>query len=129
MQEISGQPGFVPSQVSHCLHQSLLYCRQLSWYRCLYHHPQNRQVVLISTYCCFKCAASGSNLSRSLISFYAFFRRTQKVITTGSWSIPMSAPGNLLVLWMFTPDRKHFSPKCNQPGCGVFRLGCSTSIF
>ena len=37
-----------------------------------------------------------------------FFRRWQKVIISKSWSLPMSAPGKLRVLAMFTPDRKRF---------------------
>ena len=49
-----------------------------------------------------------SNLSLGWSGFLAFFRRTRKVIITGSWSLPTSAPGKHLVLWMSTPDRKHF---------------------
>ena len=50
-------------------------------------------------------------------------------INQKSWSLPMSAPGKLLVLWMLTPDRKRFSPRCNQSDCGVSHLGCAMSIF
>ena len=51
---------------------------------------------------------SRSNLSLGWFGFLAFFRRTWKVIITRSWSLPMSAPGKLLVLWMLIPDRKRF---------------------
>ena len=51
---------------------------------------------------------SRSNLSLCWFGFLAFFRRTQKIIITWSWSFPVSAPGKLLVLWMLTPDRKRF---------------------
>ena len=34
------------------------------------------------------------------------FTRNRKIIITRSWSLPMSASGKLLVLWMLTPDRK-----------------------
>ena len=53
---------------------------------------------------------SRSNLSLGWFGFLALFRRTRKVITR-SWSLPMSAPGKILVIWMLTPDRKRFFTK------------------
>ena len=44
---------------------------------------------------------SKSNLSPDLVSSLVFYRRTRKVFK--SWSLPMSAPGKLLVLWTVTP--------------------------
>ena len=41
------------------------------------------------------------NLSFDWFDLLVFFRRTRKVIITKSWSLPMSAPGKLLVLWTF----------------------------
>ena len=51
--------------------------------------------------------------SRSDLSFVCFgllilFRRRWEVITSKSWSFPMSAPGKRRVLALFTPDRKRF---------------------
>ena len=39
------------------------------------------------------------------------FRRMWKVIISKSWSLPMSAPGELCVLAMFTPDWKRLLTK------------------
>ena len=55
------------------------------------------------------------SFSRSNLSFVCFgllilFRRRWKVIISKSWSLPVSAPGKLRVLAMFTPDRKRFLP-------------------
>ena len=43
-----------------------------------------------------------------LAVFFFFSRRRRKVIISKSWSLPMSAPGKLRVLAVFTPDRKRF---------------------
>ena len=56
------------------------------------------------------------SFSRSHLSFVCFgllilFRRRWKVIISKSWSLPVSAPGILRVLAMFTPDRKRFLPR------------------
>ena len=51
---------------------------------------------------------SRSNLSHVCFSLLVFFRRRRKVIISKSWSLPVSAPGKLRVLAMFTPDRKRF---------------------
>ena len=45
---------------------------------------------------------SRSNLILVLHCFFALFRCKLKVILTSSWSLPMSAPGKLRVLAMFT---------------------------
>ena len=68
---------------------------------------------------------SRTNLSLGWFGFLTSFRWTRKVIITRSWSLPMFAPGKLLVLWMLTPD-----PKCfHQSGCGVSYLGFAMSLF
>ena len=54
---------------------------------------------------------SRSNLSLGWFGFLTFFRWTRKVIITRSWSLPMSAPEKLLVLWMLTPGLKCFLTK------------------
>ena len=51
---------------------------------------------------------SKSNLSLDWVGFLVFFRRTRNVIIPKSWSLPMSAPGKLLVLWTLTPDWNRF---------------------
>ena len=50
---------------------------------------------------------SGSNFSLVCFGLLILFRQRQKVIISKSWSLPMSAPGKLCVLALFTPDRKH----------------------
>ena len=74
---------------------------------------------------------SRSNLSLVCFGLLILFRRRWKVIIIKSWSLPMSAPGKLRVLALFTPDRKRFltSLECNQSGRGVVHLGYATSIF
>ena len=75
-------------------------------------------------------ASQDQNLSLGWFGFLAFFRRTRKVIITRSWSLPMSAPGKLLVLWMCQLlIGSASSPRCNQSGCGVSHLGCAMSIL
>ena len=54
---------------------------------------------------------SRSNLSLDWVGFLVFFKRTRKVISTRSWSLPMSTPGKLLVLWTLTPDLNRFLTK------------------
>ena len=51
---------------------------------------------------------SKSNLILVCPCFLTLFRCSLKVIMTSSWSLPMSAPGKLRVLAMFTLDRKRF---------------------
>ena len=46
---------------------------------------------------------SRSNLSLVRFGLLIFFRRRRKVIISKPWSLPMSAPGKLSVLAMFTP--------------------------
>ena len=67
-------------------------------------------------------SVSRSNLSLGWFAFLAFFRRTRKVSITRPWSLPMSAPGKLLI-------GSASSPRCYQSGCGVSHLGCAMSIF
>ena len=51
---------------------------------------------------------SRSNLSLVHFGLLILFRQRWKLIISKSWSLPMSAPGKLHVLAMFTPDWKHF---------------------
>ena len=51
---------------------------------------------------------SRSNVSLMCFGSLILFRRRWKVIITKSWSLPMSAPGKLRVLALFTPGRKRF---------------------
>ena len=51
---------------------------------------------------------SRSNLSLVCFGLLNLFKRMWMVIISKSWSLPMSAPGKLLVLALFTPDRKRF---------------------
>ena len=51
---------------------------------------------------------SRSNLILAWPSFLTLFRCSLKVIMTSSWSLPMSAPGKLRAMAMFTLDRKRF---------------------
>ena len=44
------------------------------------------------------------NLSLVFLAFFDPLSRTRKVIMTKSWSLPMSAPGNVLVFALLTPD-------------------------
>ena len=57
---------------------------------------------------CHRQTADWSNLSLGWFGFLAFFKRTRKAIITRPWSLPMSAPGKLLVLCILTPGRKRF---------------------
>ena len=47
------------------------------------------------------------NLILMLFCFFALWRRSLRVIITSSWSLPISAPGRLLVFAMFTLAWKH----------------------
>ena len=51
---------------------------------------------------------SRSNLSLPYFGLLILFRRKREVIISKLWSLPMSAPGKLCVLALFTPDWKHF---------------------
>ena len=75
-------------------------------------------------------SVSFSRLNLSLVCFglQILLRRRWKIIICKSWSLPMSAPGKLRVLAMFTPDRISSSLECNQSGCGVVHLGYARSI-
>ena len=71
-----------------------------------------------------------SNLIIGWVGFLEFLRRVWKVIITMSWSLPTSAPGNVLVLAVLIPENGTVSsPRCSQSGCNVFHLGCAISIF
>ena len=49
-----------------------------------------------------------SNLILGWVGFLEFLRRVWKVIITMSWSLPTSAPGNVLVLAVLIPERNRF---------------------
>ena len=72
---------------------------------------------------------SRSNLILVWDGFLEFLRRDWKVIITTSWSLPTSAPENVLALAVLIPKRKRFSPRCNQSGCDVFHQGCAMSTY
>ena len=54
---------------------------------------------------------SRSNLILGWVGFLEFLRRVRKVIITMSWSLPTSAPGNVLVLAVLIPQRNGFFTK------------------
>ena len=54
---------------------------------------------------------SRSNLILGWVGFLEFLRRVWKVIITMSWSLPTSAPGNVLVLAVLIPERIRFFTK------------------
>ena len=54
---------------------------------------------------------SRSNLILGWVGFLEFLRRVWKVIITMSWSLPTSAPGNVLVLAVLIPERNRFFTK------------------
>ena len=73
---------------------------------------------------------SRSNLILGWVGFLEFLRRVWKVIITMSWSLPTSAPGNVLVLANLIPEWNRFFTKTySQSGCDVVHLGCAMSIF
>ena len=70
-----------------------------------------------------------TNMFLGCVGFLEFLRCVWKVIITMSWSLPTSAPGNVLVLAVLIPEGTVSSPRCSQSGCDVFHLGCAMSAF
>ena len=58
-----------------------------------------------------KFSFSRSNLILGWVGFLEFLRRVWKVVITMSWSLPTSAPGNVLVLAVLIPERNGFFTK------------------
>ena len=98
-------------QGSHWLFQSLLCWRWWSWNPCLYLfivHDGERCKLPAYHNTLGSFSFSRSNLSLSALWFADSFQTKWKVIISKSWSLPVSAPGKLCVLALFTPDWKRF---------------------
>ena len=108
----------VPYQVSHWLHQSLLYCRWWSWYPCPCPYHSVQWVVRTSHLSLLeKCkphlGSSASQDQTLVLAGLAFSPSSDELERSSSpgYGHFLSAPGKLLVLWMLTPDRKRFFTK------------------
>ena len=66
---------------------------------------------------------SRSNLILAWTCFLTLFRCSLKVIMTSSWSLPMSAPGKLRVLAMFTLDQTRFLTMMQSIWLWYFPIG------
>ena len=72
---------------------------------------------------------SRPNMFYGEVGFLDFLRRIWKVSITMSWSLPTSAPGNVLVLAVLILEWTVSSPRCSQSGCYEFHIGCVMSTF